>query len=190
MPRELGPERAHFGGENGLVTETVGGVTKYYWRCEFCTFQMGGKCFPNMKARIHLSGDPSLRNGVVGQVCKEAPDKVKQKFANLVKAKRKTKEEIASKRKRQQEVLSATQPCLKQSKLKVNGTLKDDAVDDAWGRAFFTLDIPPNKIANPIFREAVAATKRSSLGCVSCKLCVLFVCLKLYHANCVYYLYV
>ncbi len=25
MPREVGPERAHFGGEHGLVTETVNG---------------------------------------------------------------------------------------------------------------------------------------------------------------------
>ena len=32
MPRKSGPERAHFGGELGLVTETTSnGNTKHFW---------------------------------------------------------------------------------------------------------------------------------------------------------------
>ena len=44
MPREPGPERAHFGGEDGLITEiTTGGRRKYFWRCMYCSFIIGGK---------------------------------------------------------------------------------------------------------------------------------------------------
>ena len=33
MPlREVGAERAHFGGEHALVTETVNGMSKYFWQ--------------------------------------------------------------------------------------------------------------------------------------------------------------
>ena len=32
-------------------------------------------------------------------------------------------------------------------------------MDDAWGKAFFGLDIAGNKIDAPLFKEAIAATK-------------------------------
>ena len=68
MPREVGPEKRHFGGEDGLITETTGGPTRHFWRCVFCNWEMGGENFQNNKARIHLSGDHNLRNGLVSIV--------------------------------------------------------------------------------------------------------------------------
>ena len=86
MPRKLGPERAHF---EGPIQETnASGTSKYYWRCNYCTYQLGGQVFQNRKARIHLSGDLKLRNGIVAKVCDKAPEEIKQKFAELVTAKR------------------------------------------------------------------------------------------------------
>ena len=86
MPRKLGPERAHF---EGPIQETnASGTSKYYWRCNYCTYQVGGKVFQNRKARIHLLGDLKLRNDIVAKVCDKAPEEIKQKFAELVTAKR------------------------------------------------------------------------------------------------------
>ena len=87
MPRERGPEHKHFGGADGLITETVHGVPKYYWRCNFCKGTIGGKIFPNAKARIHLSGDKSLRNGMIATVCPRAPDEIKEQFVGIIKHK-------------------------------------------------------------------------------------------------------
>ena len=83
MPREVGPEKRPFGGEDGLITESTGGRTRHFWRCAFCNWEMGGKNFQNNKARIHLSGDHNLRNGLVSIVCNGAPDNIKEKFAAL-----------------------------------------------------------------------------------------------------------
>ena len=79
MSRSLGSERAHFGGEGGLVTETSLGRTRYFWWCayRYCDWEMGGKNFQNNKTRIHLSGDPKLRNGLVSRVCLAAPSTAK-----------------------------------------------------------------------------------------------------------------
>ena len=77
MPRRAGPERQHFGGDNGLVTETSNGTTKHYWKYNYCDFKLGGKVFANSKARIHLSGDPELTNGIIAKVCKLAPPPIK-----------------------------------------------------------------------------------------------------------------
>ena len=88
MSRELGPERSHFGGENGLITETQGdGRPKYYWRCQHCGFLLGGKVFPNAKARIHLSGNKDLRNGIISKVCPKVSPEDAAKFTAIVKQK-------------------------------------------------------------------------------------------------------
>ena len=71
------------------------------------------------------------------------------------------------KRKRKQHLLSPKpKPKAKQSKLHISPSrlVPDDEVDDAWGRAFFGLDIAANKASNELFREAIAATKRSSVS--------------------------
>ena len=174
MPREAGPERAHFGGEQGLVTELVGGKTKHFWRCDFCGWQLGGKCFANSKARIHLSGDPTLKNGMVADVCDLAPAKIKAQFQALERLKRTEKEQKQLTRKRGAELMAATpSPSSKKSKRTnfrqpqipfspVTPTNTDEFVDSAWGMAFFGLDIAPNKIDNPLFKEAIHATQRSS----------------------------
>lgn len=76
-------------------------------------------------------------------------------------------DEQREKRKRKQELLSSSpKPAAKQSKLQISPSrsLPDDVVDDTWGRAFFGLDIAPNKANNPLFREAITATKRSQPG--------------------------
>ena len=85
-------------------------------------FQIGGKNFPNVKARIHLSGDPSLRNGMISTVCSSAPNEVKVQFINLVRAKRLEKEERFRKRKRRDELMKSHQLSsspLKQTRLAV-----------------------------------------------------------------------
>ena len=86
MPRKLGPERAHF---DGPIKEThANGTSRNYWRCNYCLFEIGGKCFQNQKARIHLSDNVTLRNGVVAKICTAAPEHVKEQFSDLVKEKR------------------------------------------------------------------------------------------------------
>jgi len=169
MPREVGPERAHFGGEHGLITQTVNGKSKYFWRCTYCDCELGGKCFPNKKARIHLSGDSTLRNAIIAKVCPTAPDAIKKQFTALVLSKRAERSDAIQKRKRAIEVLNLS-PVKKlskrsQSKLRLSPIkMADTAVHDAWGLAFFALDIPANKISTPLFREAMVTTQRSSHG--------------------------
>ena len=75
-------------------------------------------------------------------------------------------DEQREKRKRKQELLASPKPAAKQTKLQISParSLTDDVVDDIWGRAFFGLDIAPNKSNNDLFREAITATKRSQPG--------------------------
>ena len=142
------------------------GKTKYFWECIFCKVRLGGKIFPNRRARIHLSGDPALRCGIVARVCTAAPVDVKAMFSALVVEKRTTKAVTDQKRKRADQIKKAKRarnsPTAKQSKLTLRPkALEDDEVDEAWGRAFFGLDIPVQKIQQPLFREAIAATRQS-----------------------------
>lgn len=167
MPRNVGPERKHFGGENGLICETVNGVSKYFWRCIYCEFQLGGKVLPNKKARIHLSGDPTLRNAIISKVCPNAPDHVKKQFVELEKQKRQIQVQTKKQKKRQRELLQPKlcSPPTKQSKLCLSPVkVEDDVVDDAWAEAFFGLDIAGHKIGTPLFRDAIVATQRSKPG--------------------------
>ena len=73
MPKKAGPERAHFGGEKGLISDQRGDAITYYWKCMYCGWKVGGKCFQNKKARVHLSGDSSLKTGLIVDVCVKAP---------------------------------------------------------------------------------------------------------------------
>ena len=164
MPKEKGPEWEFFGGEDGLITEVTAGNVRHFWQCQFCGERLGGKIFPNRRARIHLSGDPALRNGIVAKVCHAAPADVKARFSVLVLTKRQKKTEETQKRKRAGELLKikgAVASPFKQSKLRYRSSLPDDDVDLAWGRAFFGLDIPVAKISTPLFREAIVATQQS-----------------------------
>ena len=167
MPREVGQEKRHFGGKDGLITETTGGKTRNFWRCEFCSWELGGKNFQNNKARIHLSGDHSLRNGLVSRVCIAAPDDIKQKFSALERVSRENKLNRKAKRSRGKELLGANKKAKSptiQSKLAYRSKATAEEVDHAWGEAFFGLDIAPNKIDHPLFREAIAKTKKSRAG--------------------------
>lgn len=140
------------------------GTCKYYWRCNYCNFVLGGKAFQNAKARIHLSGDSSLRNGTVAVVCPSAPTHVKKQFQLLVATKRAEIKDENARRKRKGELLKLP-TTKKQSKLRVGEpAMPDDMVDECWANAFFGLDIPSNKINSSLFKEAVAATKRSTPG--------------------------
>lgn len=164
MPRQAGPERKHFGGESGLHEVIVNGKSKYHWVCNYCGWRLGGKNFQNSKARVHLSGDPTLRNGMIAKVCTRAPDHIKDKFASSERASRKEKKSEQQKRKRASELLNELQPIPtsqrnKQSRL--NLQMSSSAVDEAWGEAFYGLDIPIRKIDQPLFRTALQATKRS-----------------------------
>ena len=167
MPRELGPERTYFGGEGGLVTETHLGRTRYYWRCQFCNWTLGGKNFQNVKARIHLSGNNALRTGMIAIVCPNAPDDIKKKFSDLEREKRTQRQKTFAKKRRAAELLSQKKnkeggtPPQKQSKLRYRTKAAGEEVDKAWGEAFFGLDIATNKIAHPLFRETIRMTRRS-----------------------------
>ena len=172
MPKKLGPERSHFGGEHGLITEIIGGATKYYWRCEFCNWEMGDKSFANAKARIHLSGDPKLKNDQIANVCEKAPDNIKEQFAALERSKRVEKKQKDITRKRGIELMNGdrSSPVItKRKKSKQitlpfasSQTLSDREVDNAWGMACFGLDLAANKFNDPLFRDALHATQNSS----------------------------
>ena len=71
----------------------------------YCDYILGGKSFQNKKSHIHLSGDTSLRTGLIGKVCTAAPDEVKAEFKLLEMTKRLEKEQIVKKRKRAEELL-------------------------------------------------------------------------------------
>ena len=167
MPREQGPERQHFGGKDGLISETKLGKTRYFYRCMHCGWELGGKNFQNNKARIHLSGDPVLRNGMVTRVFPADPDNVKTRFANLERQKRSSKKSKAEKRRRSEVLMAVKNQDLtptKQSRLKYKQKLSGDYVDEVWAEAFFGLDIAARKVDNPLFRSAIEATKRAKSG--------------------------
>ena len=164
MPRDVGPERAHFGGEGGLITETTAdGRVRYYWRCRHCSFILGGKVFPNAKARIHLSADKSLRNDIISKVCDKVGAADAAKFVAIVKEKNKEREAAKAKRKRENEIKrsnSYSSPA-KQARLGFRSSLSDDDVDEAWARAFFGLDIATRKVDSDLFRIAMEASQHS-----------------------------
>lgn len=173
MPRSLGPERAHFGGEDGLITKQFRGKTTYSWACNFCGFELGGQTLPNRKARIHLSGNPELRDGTISQVCPKAPDKIKKQFTDIELQKRKDKVEEAVSRKRAAELMAASPEYVAKKKRPLSskkqstlgftrlGSLKANEVDDAWTRCFCALDMAPHKIESSFFKAALEATKNS-----------------------------
>ena len=84
---------------------------------------LGGQNFQNSKVRIHLSGDPSLRNGLISNICTMAPDEVKKQFAELEHAKREEKHARVQKHIRMNQLLdsrtttAASASPAKQSKL-------------------------------------------------------------------------
>ena len=189
MGREAGPERAYFGGQDGLVVEKSGGVTKYYWRCNFCGYKLGGKHLQNRRARIHLSGENSLRNGTISQLCTMAPDKIKKQFRDL-EIKNRTENALQqAQRKRWRELFSAS-PSMRgntnagqrkrsrrQSQLHFDMVTPKEQVDEAWGRCFFGLDIAPNKIEDNLFKEAIVVTATTKSGYVACLHDVIYIVL-------------
>ena len=145
MPREAGPERRWFGGKNGLVVEKTGGITKYYWRCYFCGFKLGGQSFQCRRARIHLSGEVSLHNGTISQLCTGAPEHFQKTFRELEVAKRAEDTLETEQRKRARELLHESPATAtnspanrakrsRQSRLPFIQVTTKDQVDDAWGR--------------------------------------------------------
>ena len=165
MPRQKGEERKYFGGDDGLLTETsASGKVRHYWWCQFCNWELGGQNFPNGKARVHLSGAEELRNGLISNLCPNAPEDVQEKFSKLEHKKRHEAEQKAHKRKRANELLHKDKKAKKteQSKLGFGppGVTKDE-VDDAWGEAFFGLDMPIAKLKYDLFRYAIEMTKKS-----------------------------
>ena len=135
----------------------------------YCNQEIGGKVLPNARARIHLSGDPELRNGMVAQVCTKAPEEIKTQFALLHSTKMMASQNKAKKRKRAKELLrskfspSGVMSPAKQQKLHfMPKMMRDEEVDDAWGRVFFGLDIATHKVSNDLFKEAIDCTRLSS----------------------------
>ena len=160
--RKLGAERKHF---DGLFVEKIGSVERNFWKCMHCGHEIGGKGFPNSKARIHLSGDVSLRNGSISVLCMKAPEEVQHEFAALVRKKRAAKEQRIATQKRAAQLMSVVTnmtdtPSPARRKRRRQGTLPfvsttvDDDVDLAWAKAFYGLDIPPAKISNILFFKA------------------------------------
>ena len=167
MGREPGPERSHFGGSGGLITLHQNGKVSYSWKCIHCGWHLGGKNFQNSKARIHLSGDSSLRSGLISQVCDSAPAEIMEQFALLERVSRKEKAAKKASRKRANELMqsspSAPHKRAKQSRLPFSKkVVTNKVVDEAWALAFYGLDLPANKIVHPLFRDTIHATKQSS----------------------------
>ena len=79
-----------------------------------------------------------------------------------VKAKKKAK------RQRAKELLGGNKKSknspTRQSKLGYRNKVSAEEVDLAWGEAFFGCDIPVAKVDHPLFRDAIAMTKRSRSG--------------------------
>ena len=100
-------------------------------------------------------------------VCPNAPDDIKKKFSDLEREKRTQRQKTFAKKRRAAELLSQKKnkeggtPPQKQSKLRYRTKAAGEEVDKAWGEAFFGLDIAANKIAHPLFREAIRMTRRS-----------------------------
>ena len=197
MVRTMGPERAHFGGAGGLITVTQDGVNSYYWECMHCGWRVGGKNFQNNKARIHLSGDATLRNGLITQVCTKASKEVQQEFAKLERDKRLEKSIKVMSRKRAAElnlIKKYSSPAGKKRRRQSSIPFKkdrlcNDDVDNAWAHAFFGLDIAPNKINHVLFRESIAATMKAKAGSVFFCFCCVFYCAHKYFLLCskIYY---
>ena len=180
MPRSVGPERAHFGGINGVVCVQRGDTITHYWECIYCNWRLGGKNFQNQKARVHLSGDNSLRSGLITEVCKKAPSDIQEQFKKLERVNRQNKIAERGKRKHAAELL-ASSPLAAASTTSAKGKpkgkrsaqsrlpftthkLPDAQVDDAWAKAFFGLNMTPNKIDHELFREAISTTSKSRGG--------------------------
>ena len=171
MPREVGPERAHFGGETGMITETQNGVVPHYWKCMYCGWKVGGASFQNQKARVHLSGDVKLKTGLIMDICEQAPLEVQEEFALLERQKRLEKSKKTASRKRAAELMNVSPAAIKKRKKQsplpfTKNVLPNTEVDDAWALAFLGLDIAPYKIDNQLFRDAIAATMKAKSGYV------------------------
>ena len=153
-----------------MNTLIVNGQAKYFWTCMHCGFNLGGQAFQNRKARIHLSGNNSLRDGSISMVCSKAPGEVQKQFTDLELESREKLQQNAASRKRCAELLSgspqladpsgtaASRKRRRQTRLPSTQPNSDTQVDDAWGKAFFGLNIAANKISHPLFREAIQST--------------------------------
>lgn len=150
-----------------MVSQFRNGKQTWYWECMHCHWKMGGKVFQNAKARIHLSGDVNLRTGIITVVCDKAPTKVMAEFSELERQKRKEKVLKMKSRKRAAELLQQNSPAKRgksQQKLPfAKAIVSDEDVDSAWARVFFGLDMAAHKISHPLFRSAIAATKKSKI---------------------------
>ena len=169
-----------------LVTQqnTIGVVSSAIW-------ELGDKCFANTKTRIHLSGDPRLKNGQVSNLCTKAPDNIKEKFAKLKleRQKRIDKQHREMTRKRDIDLIHSnpSSPVNKRRKSKQitlpftsSQTLSDREVDNSWGLTCFGLDIPPNKLNDPLCRDAFHTTQNSSKRLVIYMIFFIYITLFLY----------
>ena len=141
----------------------------------YCAWKVGGQIFPTEKARVHLSGDATLKTGLITNLCEKAPDIVKKEFATLERNKRLEKNQRVQSAKRAAELMLISPEALKKRKKQKQLPFKPFAlanknVDDAWALAFVGLDIAPHKIDNPLFRDAIAATMQAKSGYCICML--------------------
>ena len=180
MTAPIGPERAHFGGVDGAICVTRGSKTTWYWECIHYKWRIGGKDFQNSKDRVHLSGNVTLRSGLISQLCDKAPEHVKEQFTKLEIKKRKEKIAKSLNRKRAVELLASSpqlatagsaeklQPKAKRSSQSTlpftSRKLLNSEVDDVWTRVCFGLNLTPNQIGHELFREAIVATSKSKIG--------------------------
>ena len=77
MLRQVGSEREHFGGENGLYTEIAHGKPRYFWRCKFCNWELGGKNFQNENPKY-------LINEALHSMIRDSPHNVKPMVSQQV----------------------------------------------------------------------------------------------------------
>ena len=128
---------------------------------------VGRKNFQNNKARIHLSGDHSLRNGLVSRVCSAAPDRIKRKFVTLERVKRDRKRTRIAKRARDKELLAKNKKSRSpthQSKLGYRNKATAEQVDHVWGETVLAAtSLSPKLITRCSERQSLRQKKQSGV---------------------------
>ena len=78
----------------------------------------GGGDFQNEKPRVHLSGDNSLRTGLMTEVCTKAPKSINRQFTLLERSKLQARDARLEEKKREAELLAATPVLSKRRKVR------------------------------------------------------------------------
>jgi hypothetical protein len=165
IPRKACSSHANFGGTNGCIGDVdhEGNATAH-WKCNYCSFKLLSKQFGSAKARIHLSGDVSLRSGLITHVCEAVSTQVMSEMHDLIVLKKKSSAAKSNKTVHKREMIVAKHRTQASAKKQItlidmvpNCTATD--VDLKVGEMIFGLDITPFKAAHHLFKDAMYAVE-------------------------------